>query len=113
MFKVIATIATAVAALFMFAGTANASEVTTSNDASEGDYSYSGTSNETSSSNTSTGHVIATPPAHTLLVVGYTPMLDADGNIKYREDGETPYLSAIYGWVPTNVGPAPATIVHN
>ncbi|MEU2002087.1 hypothetical protein ACH47B_13445 [Rhodococcus sp. NPDC019627] len=113
MYKVIATIVTPVAALLMFAGTAHASEITTSNDASEGSSSYEGTSNDTAASNTQTGLVTATPPGTVLKVIGYKPVLDSEGNQVYQADGVTPMMFSVFESLPISSGVAPATIVHN
>lgn len=49
----------------------------------------------------------------TLQVVGHKPVFDEDGNQIFKEDGVTPVLIDVYGWVPFSTGPAPATIVRN
>ena len=95
MFKVIATIVTAVAALFMFAGVASA-EVT-SQSTSESDHMES--------TSESTG------PGRVLVVTGHSPYYK-DGVQQFHENGD-PIMLADFGWGSIGTGLAPATIVHN
>lgn len=104
------------AALLLGAGVANAD--ITSQSTSESDHmakSSEGTSNaaEDHMANNGPGIVRGEGTKRVLDIVGYKPVFDEEGNQVFEDDGETPVLQAVWGWVPIGSGVAPATIVHN
>lgn len=115
MFKVIATIATAIAALFMFAGTASADVISQSTS----EESHQKTTN-TGSTNTAEDHmtndgpgiVKGDTPSTVWAVIKRIPRVDENGDPVLGSNGRQ-IIDVVWGNVPVGSGPAPATIVHN
>ena len=115
MFKVIATIVAAVAALFMFAGVASADVISQStSEESHQKTTNTGSSNSAADhmTNDGPGIVQADSPSTVWAVIKRIPRVDENGDAVLGANGRQ-IIDVVWGNVPVGSGVAPATIVHN